>query len=209
MPVFEPPKTLLLEEKQLEILVRKKQVTHKEIKVNGWLWIPQERRLYMPLFNRLGEEIGVCKRYFKELNDDKTINGPKALTYWKPEEKVHIHFPKNVVGWSQDTTKEATTILLVEDIISAVLLNRQIRTAALLGNNIPHNALLSLYNCDIFLCLDQDASINAITLLSKYKLLFNSCNVILLTKDPKDMSWAERNKEIFTVIEEQIATGDD
>ena len=91
----------------------------------------------------------------------------------------------------QVAVKDHTTVILTEDVLSAIRCNRILRSCALLGTNISDNMVRDLLRHgykNVWLALDPDALFKPIELKKKWGLFFNTFRVISLTKDPKDLS---------------------
>ena len=79
----------------------------------------------------------------------------------------------------------------MEDIPSAIILNRTHQTLALLGSSIPLKSLAFLCGKCVIFALDEDATKQSIKLLQKYGAFFNKSAIISLQKDIKNMTLLE------------------
>lgn len=106
---------------------------------------------------------------------------PKVLTYSDGEP----HFPVRFSGQS---------IVLVEDIISAIKVSRTTPCAALLGTAINDSTVVLLMRIgvkNLYLALDRDASSVAALAVRKYSIFFREMQVLPVNKDPKDCTASE------------------
>ena len=195
---------------QREFLMNNFKFTSEDIKNNKIKWCNVTSRVIYPILSEKGIIKGYVARYYKEIAkklDSKSFytlpqfpNYPKAQTYWinRQETDPSIAFPytkKTTVG--KDGIK---TYILVEDIPSAIRLAKYTSSIALISNCIPYNALSFLLGKNIILMLDNDATVQAVNLCKKYSLFFNTCQVIPIDTDPKNMD-EEKVKKILTGIE--------
>ena len=148
-------------------------------------YLPTERRIYMPTFDRRGYTIGgTAKTLVKGLK-------PKTIQY-RHNDVPMIHFPKG-----QDSFTDGP-LILVEDTLSAVrLVVAGYRAAALLGTHITDDMLRALANDerDIILMLDGDASQKAIQYKRQFSIFFGNFSVVLLSNLPDAKELTERQLE--------------
>ena len=118
----------------------------------------------------------------------RAYNGqlPKALTACNG---VPVHVPAKALG--------ATSVCIVEDIVSAEKLSHVYPAVAILGTHITPEVRSYLYDAgvrDIIIALDEDAGGKAVAMSRRF--ISFTTSVKLLTKDPKD-STIEELQEIF------------
>jgi hypothetical protein len=118
---------------------------------------------------------------------------PKVLTYMDNEEPVQ--------SWEGNPRCERT-VVLVEDQISALRLNRyvpQFISIALLGTGLNEEKVAEIqrYALDVLIALDADATGQAFSHARKWGAGFRSCHVVILSKDVKDST----NEEISDVFD--------
>lgn len=173
-------RTVNLNKEQQEFLYKQYKLYEEDILNNTICYCPSTKRFIFPLYNKLGNHIGYCARKF-------TIekNEPKAVTYWHDDESPHIHYPYTTVKYP------TYTYVIVEDVLSSIRIAKYIPSIALLGTNFPANAIEEHKNSNIYFALDKDATATAFKLQRKLGLFFQSCKVIPLKKDPKDMGEIE------------------
>lgn len=110
----------------------------------------------------------------------------KAITYWF-NDVPKIHFVEPV-------TKSNPSILIVEDIPSAIKAQRYVQSVALLGSYISMEQaqLLRKITDTVYLALDEDATRTAVMLQKRYGFYFKNFIVLPLSnKDIKDMDDTE------------------
>jgi hypothetical protein len=152
-----------------------------------------EQRLVFPL-HLLNKRIGMVRRKYSWLYP--YASGGKALNEIDDADAPLIHFPRG----ARQGAGRMKSLVLVEDVISAIKVNRVCHCASLMGTNISNAVLkylLSLGINNIFIALDNDATNKALALRDQYSLFFQKFEVIALTKDPKDMS----NAELFNTFD--------
>lgn len=117
---------------------------------------------------------------------DEGDKSPKSLTYMENDEPVQ--------GWNTFggvPVDVEDTVVLVEDQISAVrvLIDTSLVSVAILGTGINEEKVAELqrHARNILIALDSDATGNAFAMARKWGQAFNSCRVVILSKDIKDM----------------------
>ena len=156
----------------------------EELIDNGFKYNKETDRFIMPILNYSGFEIGHMARSYSG-------DTPKAVAYWA-NDVVKLHFP---IGLQV----VHNTIVLVEDIISAIKVNRQVPCAALLGTGISEEMINYIARGwrNVILALDPDAIRKAMGYKRKYGLWFRNFNVCMLSNDPKDLSDEQIDEEIL------------
>jgi len=169
-----------------------------EVRSNHILWCPRTNRVVYSVLSKAGSILGYVARIYKDLHMHKlSKDTPKAKTYWinkkdtTPSLAFPYHKPLNYVN---------KNYVLVEDIPSAIRIARHVPSVALLGNRIPENSLNFLSAYHIFIILDADATSQSIALAKKYSLFFQSCKIIAIDLDPKNMSEDALRKNIIDKI---------
>lgn len=159
-------------------------ITESEIKNNGIVYSPSVDRLLMPLYMD-GDYIGWQGR---TLAKDRDI--PKYLT------TVDSNRPSGNCGLYRNAVPSDTAVL-VEDVVSAIKLSRQVDSIALLGSHPTSevvNWIAGRYK-NIIIWLDNDKP-EVIKQQNKLHSLFKvlvsgEVKLILTDKDPKDYSDSE------------------
>ena len=164
--------TRVLDNEELRFFSMKYELTKEELDANGVRRVPMRNSYMFPIYNHLGYQIGCVDRAYWGRT-------PKSISYWFKDDRK-LHFP---IG-----NKKGSTLLLVEDQVSAIKANRFMPTCALLGTSLSLDVAeyLSRLYPNVVIALDKDASSKAINYKIKFGLLFRNFNVVLLSKDIKD-----------------------
>lgn len=150
-------------------------------------------KIVVPLYNQHGVQQGheVKKGRIEE-------PGPKSITYhgessdgmsWylgKPE------YPQPIITVPVVHEYYHDSVVLVEDVFSAMKANALMNSVALLGTNLnkekAHSIALRNYD-HVFLALDADASSKAISMARRLRGILPELRVMLLKQDIKNMEW--------------------
>jgi hypothetical protein len=186
----------------------------KHIDIEGWgvSRFHLCKRLILPIYNQLGNKIGIESKYVKgwSHNEEKNrkeadeLAGSKSLIFWDhPEDYTfRLHFPKVNSGVPFLNKKDNSQVfVVVEDIPSAVSVGPYIPTIALLGSSINKSTLNFFHNKSLIFCLDDDATTKAIDIIKKYMTIFSHAHLIPLKKDPKNMTENEIISDILNKVE--------
>lgn len=152
-------------------------------------------RIRFPLYDYRGYMFG------ENLRAISPEQKPKALIN-KFNDVPNLHFPLRVSSWPYSSLTTSSTIMLVEDQVSALKLSYVKYCAALMGTNLSDEGLMQLRQIGIktvILMLDgDDAGLKASMTLKEKLSPFFIVKVILLEKgkDPKDLSMGQLNEEI-------------
>ena len=162
-------------------LCTKFHLTPEEIQNNGWKFADQDQRVYMPIFNALGENTGAVLRDYTGVEKKKTI-----LYHWRPTTHSAGHWPRIT-----DTAMlQHRPVVLVEDIVSAIRVARHCPAVALIGTEPSVDLIKYLvprYR-RVVLALDPDAYGRSMKHWRTYGLYFDNFEPIKLLEDPKDLS---------------------
>jgi len=136
---------------------------------------------------------------------DKSPND--SLQYWQgryfPTQSpkvINRGFPDKYVNFRTNLRNDGSggdgRIIVVEDSLSAIKVNRVENSMELLGSNLSmHKALrLSRVFSHLTLWLDSDKLLTATKFVNKYSSLFDKCDYIYTEKDPKEYSTEEIRK---------------
>mgnify|MGYP001594537898 CR=1 FL=1 len=161
-------------------------INYAQTKFQGVKYAPDENRIYLPVFNYLGYQIGET---LKAVEADQQ---PKNLSYRWTDVPL-IHFP---IG--QRTSR---TLVLVEDILSAMKVAQTHTCAALMGTHLSAAGFEMLKRNTIetiVMMLDGDALMASYKIANKYGS-FAKFKIINTPegKDPKDLS----NEQIKILID--------
>ena len=122
---------------------------------------------------------------------DPADTRPKSLTYW--------HEPGPLLSWykpadrndENDCSFNSNIVLLVEDQLSAMRAAEylHVTTCALLGTGINAEKVAEIQQSAsyVIIALDSDATGQAFAMARKWGQAFDSCKVLVLTQDIKDM----------------------
>ncbi len=184
-----------LSEEQILYLRNKFNLTNEEIILNKIKWCNRTERVIYPILSQDGDTKGYVSRYYKELSNKK-YDGVKSRTYWinRNNNYYNVSFPY------RNNYDVGGIFVLVEDIISSIRVARHVQCVALLSNSIPTNAMRFFSGKNIVIVLDNDATVHALKIKQRYSLFFNSCQVISIDKDPKNMGNEELINKIITPI---------
>lgn len=116
---------------------------------------------------------------------------PKSLTYWnEPGPLLAWYKPQNQSNEIYELVHEGYT-LVVEDPLSAMRAaeHLKITTCAILGTNLSQEKVAELqkHTRHLYIALDADATGKAFQLARRWAAAFDSCKVIVLEQDIKDM----------------------
>lgn len=161
-------------------------------------WCPDLQRVVYTRFSVEGDTIGHIARYYPHLTSRKL--SPKTVNYYSrsPDDiKLPIHFPRG----SQSHSKRS--LVLVEDIPSAIKVSRIQACAALCGTYFPahHAALLSKAGVrNLIIWLDSDVVRKSWKFAREYTCFFDSIEVIVTERDPKDLGYGEIVKQLERAV---------
>lgn len=189
--MFDTP-TIRVEGNQLTYLMDTYGLSDDEISWAGWLHCPSTNRLAMPVYSPLGVRRGVVT---KALSAGQV---PKNLTYKEVDEPWMGWYLRDLVAIPNSQDKYGT-LVVVEDLISALKASRFYPTVALMGTHISHNMLMELVGLGdrIVLSLDSDATQKAYDYTERFAV-YGNFRTVPLSKDVKDMTqeelgdWSER-----------------
>ena len=189
--MFDTP-TIRVGGEQLANIMDSYGLTEDEISWAGWLFCPSSNRLAMPVYSPLGVRRGIVA---KGLSPNQV---PKSLTFKEVDEPWMGWYLRDLVSIPNSKDK-FSTVVVVEDLISALKASRFYPTVALMGTHISHNILMELTALGerIVLSLDSDATQKAYDYTEQLACYGNFC-AVPLSKDVKDMTqeelgdWSER-----------------
>ena len=121
----------------------------------------------------------------------------KSINYISEDYPAKMH-------WCLNKLMPTESIILSESVLDATKchqLQHTHRSAALLGTVFNDETIKCLLEANIkhvVLALDPDALAKAASLVSKYRVFFNTFKILSLSKDPKDLSQEEFDDEIVS-----------
>lgn len=156
-----------------------------------WKYDYTKDRLYMPVFDYMGYQAGAV---VKRLSDDKSI--PKTVLYGENGQYHRLHYPRLP---EKPLVSAGNTLVVVEDIISAVKVSRILPCVALLGTHMSQDQACELASryTQLVIALDPDAYGKALLMADKYGILFQDVSVLDMDQDPKDTPWVDL-EQIFS-----------
>jgi hypothetical protein len=172
---------------QADSWIRQYNLTQKELYDNKVVW-SEKQQLLIFLYQQAGILLGWQGRYFGKDNKPKWWNQGNL----KDIDKII------------NSSMLSTSIVLVEDIISAIKVGRQYGTKPLFGSYIDIANIYKLYKKyntkKIVLWLDKDKQRHAYQTSVKLNSIGINSNVIVTLKDPKEYN----NEEIRKIYESTI-----
>lgn len=165
--------TFIIPSKPFEWL--NKYLTFKQIKKYLIGWSETKQSIIFPYFIGKDELFAYQCRYFGENNAY-----PKWITYGKIHEFLHI---------LTEDTRRSDTIVVVEDILSAICVAEEQDCLPLFGSHIPTILLTRLRNLgynNIIIWLDPDKRKESFKFNMQARTFGFNSRVILTDKDPKD-----------------------
>lgn len=164
-------------------------ITEREIHQNRIGWSQSHEAIVYPIFGVSSELLLVQYRSFST-----KPNVPRFKTIGYPEKVFHI------VGNS-----EQDTCVLVEDLISAIKVGRQLPAVPLWGSNISNERMVMMSKiCNhLIIWLDSDKGLYAIARRMRAVPYFESVRAIYSTRDPKEYRDEEINAFLITQRKEK------
>lgn len=155
-------------------------LTEEDINVNRIMWSEEWQRVLFPYFGT-GGLLGWQGRYLGN-------QGGKGKWFGQGDLKDIIH-----ICDSTRTYHDQRSIVLVEDIISAIRVGHTMPAAPLFGSHLATKTALrfiKLFN-NIILWLDKDKQIYSIKVASQLRDIGIPCRSVITNKDPKEYSDTE------------------
>ena len=183
----EPPNDSTSElNKEAYLWLKQYGVTNDEIENNNILWSPSTEMLIFPIYGESKNELLMWQgRYFPRRN-------PKVHTAGNPNGNILLVSGSNNFGYD--------TIVVVEDVVSAIKVTRVVTATPLFGAHLSlaKAILLSKVYKNLVLWLDYDKTGDMLKFKEEYNTLFNSIKIISTKLDPKEYS-TEQIKEFLDV----------
>ena len=148
--------------------------TDEALAVSRVRYCEEQNRFAFPILTYIGRRVGWVLRTW----DGRT---PKSLTYMDTDDDSISFYPNR---------DDSPTVIVVEDIPSAVRASKYMDSIALLGTSCTTDrALLIAAHYDhVIWALDLDAFRQALRLQSEHRILFDRCDVMRIERDLKDMT---------------------
>lgn len=134
-------------------------------------WSPSEERLIFPVYSNK-KLVMWTGRYFGESG-----TAPKYFTKGKRNDVLHVI----------ESEVKTDSVVVVEDIVSAIVVSRVQSAVPVFGSNIPleHARTLSERFWDLSIWLDPDMKRSSLKQALKLEPFFRSVKCIFSDKDPK------------------------
>lgn len=167
-------------------LVSKYNLTVSEMHNHNFKELTLRSGIVMPLYTQSGSKWGNTVKLFNTKSKAKhyiDVDVPSRLAWCKLSSSVDEH----------------TTVILTEDVLSAVRCSRFYRSCALLGTNLTSEMikdLLSAGYVHVILALDPDALSKAVKLQQQSALFFSTFRIASLSADPKDLEHDKLEEEL-------------
>lgn len=178
-----------LTDEQVAYLHDKVGWTEQHIAMARPRWAPEKGRYAFPILDPMGTRRGyVLRSYDPDIGD-----APKALT--------RMDRPEPHLSWYRHFGDPAT-VLVVEDIPSAVRAGMYVHTVSLVGTGCGPDYINEIvaHSRNVVWALDADATALAVKWNRKYTLLFDSSRVLPLERDLKDMD----EKSLRRLLEKEM-----
>jgi len=167
-------------------------ITNYEISYNNFLWSERKELLIFPFYGSVtgighNDLIAWQGRYFGPYKEY-----PKYVTYGIRQDVFNYCYP---LGFN---IFDDTTLVIVEDLISAIKVSRHVSTIPLFSSDANKYQLFKMahYYKHAIIWLDPDKHQHAIKLKQRAESFFTSVRVVLSDKDPKDYT----DKEIINYV---------
>lgn len=179
-----------------KVWLQKYDILESEIRSNDIHWSEQNKYLIFPVYNinvNIHTLIMWQARNFRKVNEGLNKKRPKYITIGPKEEIDHI-----MGDWENLSILRGRTLVIVEDIISAIKIARFMPVMPLFGSTFSQDKAIRIEKDykNLILWLDQDKHAAAIKLSEKYKYLFRDIGVISTKKDPKEVSPSEIREKL-------------
>jgi len=173
--VYLPPDCDVSYPKNALAWVESYELTRNDLLANGVLWSPRLQRLIFPIY---GEEALIAwqGRWFGQGNDVKWFG------------KGNLQATCNILGRSSDT------LVLTEDVISAIKVSRFVQAMPIYGSHIGHVRFKRLrqlfgYKHKVVIWLDKDKQWSATKERRTGDIAGLNTGIIITNLDPKEISY--------------------
>lgn len=180
---FDEP-TEALTKSQIKFFEAKYSLTEKEVLNAGFLWAPERHAVWQPIRAPDGHYRGCVLRRYK----DKAV-----WTY-----KAHEESREPLLAWYKGPKGfDDNSVVLVEDILSALKLSRYWNACAINSTHLSPEAVLELiqWSGKQYIALDKDAILTAIKQARRWRGLLHM-EVIECNRDPK--YWTDEQLQRLT-----------
>lgn len=164
--------------------------TREEILKHGLLWSEWNQRLIFPIKDQDGQLIGWTGRYIEVRQDEKAVDKkiPKWYTKGFIKDNMYILY--------KDINKDH--VIIVEDIISGIVLNRFYNVLVLFGSIISKDFIykISMMFNKVVVWLDRDKFKEGVKYTTKFRELNTHCIHYSTIVDPKEYAYQSLFKEV-------------
>jgi hypothetical protein len=165
-----------------DFLAAKYGLSKVDLEINQVAWSESCQRIVYPLFDEFSKPSGYVTRWYPDFSP--ATQEPKANTYWHNPDAARVHFPKPAYPARPDDNR----LIIVEDIVSAIKCRKYAVSCALLCTALQPNSRYIVKDRDVLIMLDPGALESAIKLEKQISALVNSCKIVSLEQDPKDLN---------------------
>lgn len=167
---------------KIKVLGRKYGLSPEQIEFAGWVEATEEGGeipLAMPILSPTGDVRGVSVRSY----DSK---GRKRV-------RIYKMLDEPLLCWYRQSS---SSVVVVEDQISALRASGYCTAVAVLGTNIDYEKIAEIGQVvpktgKVYIALDKDASAKAFEYLRLYRAVIPNISILLLPEDIKDMTHEE------------------
>lgn len=174
--------------------LHKYDLTEKEIRVNKIGWSFMNQYLIFPIYDKHNTLLMWVARNFKT---DNRANSPKYITIGKKGNILHIlgNYP------------ESNTLVLVEDLVSAIKIARIGPTMPLFGAILSREQALNISKMykNIVFWLDKDKHSEAIKQSEKFAHVFDHVGIVSTPEDPKELRTVEARNHLKWYIDKEVS----
>lgn len=158
-------------------------ITDQDILVNKFQWSEDRQLLVMPVYDIYGKLLMWCGRRFN-------ISDRQGRYYIQGKTEGSYPIYGNI---------NPGTVVIVEDMISAIRVGKVATSHPLFGSNVSSNKIVELSKKfdNLIVWLDYDKAGYAIKLSQTYGLFFRNIQTIVTIKDPKAYTENEIKERIY------------
>lgn len=180
-PIKMPSDCTLNFPKEAKTWLDKYQIFHQDIVKHHIQWSDRAKGIVLPIMNREGSPAFYQIRRFGI--------EPKYLTFGA----VALDKQPPIFGVENQDIKDPSTVVVVEDYISAIRVGYVAHCVPLFGShlNLQTAAALSRKYKNLIIWLDADKYAEAIKFYNQYSYLFEGCVALRTTMDPKQYAHYE------------------
>lgn len=172
--------------------LRKYGITEREIKENRFCWSDRQKYLIFPVYNSVGDLVFWQARVFKQMNlpegTVKRPDPPKYITIGQKDDYFHIIGEK----------EELKTLVLVEDMLSAIKVSRVAPSMPLFGSTLSDERAMRLSQRyqQVILWLDKDKWTESLQYSNRFKYIFDKFGIVSTKEDPKELDITQIKKQL-------------